>query len=89
MEINRKEILRYLGYGRTEPDVRVTALVEECINELLAASQKNSIYRIFDCYIGESTVNIGQMEIESRIADWEIDGCEYDKELFEVIIEDA
>ena len=30
-----------------------------------------------------------EMEIESRIADWEIDGCEYDKELFKVIIEDV
>ena len=30
-----------------------------------------------------------KMEIESRIADWEIDGCEYDIELFEVIIEEV
>ena len=30
-----------------------------------------------------------EMEIESRIADWEIDGCEYDKELFEVIIDEV
>ena len=37
----------------------------------------------------EETKEDAEMEIESRIADWEIDGCEYDKELFEVIIEDA
>ena len=30
-----------------------------------------------------------EMEIESRISNWEIDGCEYDKELFEVIIEEV
>lgn len=30
-----------------------------------------------------------EMEIESRIVDWKIDGCEYDKELFEVIIEEV
>lgn len=30
-----------------------------------------------------------KMEIESRIADWDIDGCEYDKELFEVVIEEV
>ena len=30
-----------------------------------------------------------EMEIESRITDWEIDGCEYDKELFEVIIKEV
>ena len=30
-----------------------------------------------------------EMEIESRIADWEIDGCEYERELFEIIIEEV
>ena len=29
------------------------------------------------------------MEIESRISDWEIDGVEYERELFEVIIEEV
>ena len=30
-----------------------------------------------------------EMEIKSRIADWEIDGVEYERELFEVIIEEV
>ena len=30
-----------------------------------------------------------EMEIESRIFDWEIDGVEYERELFEVIIEEV
>ena len=30
-----------------------------------------------------------EMEIESRIADWELDGVEYERELFEVIIEEV
>ena len=30
-----------------------------------------------------------EMEIESRISDWEIDGCECERELFEVIIEEV
>ena len=30
-----------------------------------------------------------EMEIESRISDWEIDGVEYERELFEVIIEEV
>ena len=28
-------------------------------------------------------------DAESRIADWEIDGCEYERELFEIIIEEV
>ena len=30
-----------------------------------------------------------EMEIKSRISDWEIDGVEYERELFEVIIEEV
>ena len=30
-----------------------------------------------------------EMEIGSRISDWEIDGCECERELFEVIIEEV
>ena len=30
-----------------------------------------------------------EMEIESRISDWKIDGVECEKELFEVIIEEV
>ena len=30
-----------------------------------------------------------EMEIESRISDWELDGVECEKELFEVIIEEV
>ena len=30
-----------------------------------------------------------EMEIESRISDWKIDGVEYERELFEVIIEEV
>ena len=37
----------------------------------------------------EESQEDAEMEIESRIADWELDGCEYDKELFEVIIEEV
>lgn len=31
MEISRKEIRRYLGYGKNEGDEAVNALIEECI----------------------------------------------------------
>ena len=38
---------------------------------------------------GEEAQEDTEMEIESRISDWEIDGCEYKRELFEVIIEEV
>lgn len=47
MEINRKEILRYLGYKGQEADEKVEDLVETCIGELLKAAVPRHIAR---CY---------------------------------------
>ncbi|MDW2799100.1 vitamin B12 dependent-methionine synthase activation domain-containing protein [Clostridium boliviensis] len=47
MEISRKEILRYLGYGNTEGDEQVNALIEDVLKELLAAASPKSIYRSY------------------------------------------
>lgn len=47
MEISRKEIRRYLGYGRNEGDLTVNALIEECIKELMTAASPKSISRVY------------------------------------------
>ena len=47
MEINRREIRRYLGYGRQEADEKVSKLIEECVEELEAAASPKSIYRVY------------------------------------------
>lgn len=47
MEISRKEILRYLGYGNTQGDEQVNALIEDVLKELLAAASPKSIYRSY------------------------------------------
>jgi len=47
MEINRREIYRYLGYGMHEADEAVTKLVEECLAELLEAAAPKSVTREF------------------------------------------
>lgn len=47
MEISRREILRYLGYGRQEADERVAEKIEECVSELEKAAAPKSIYRVY------------------------------------------
>lgn len=37
----------------------------------------------------EEAFDESEMEIESRITNWEIDGVEYERELFEVIVDEA
>lgn len=47
MEISRKEVRRYLGYGIQEGDDTVNALIEECIRELLEAASPKCISRAY------------------------------------------
>lgn len=47
MEISRKEILRYLGYGNKEGDEAVNGLIEESLTELLAAASPKCISRTY------------------------------------------
>ena len=37
--INKKEVERYLGYGKNIPDERTTELIEECIRQIEKIAQ--------------------------------------------------
>ena len=52
--INKKEVERYLGYGKNIPDERTTELIEECIRQIEKIAQPRSIYRIFDLKLKEA-----------------------------------
>lgn len=45
MEIERREIYRYLGYGRAGADEATARLCEECVRELEQAASPRSYYR--------------------------------------------
>ncbi len=47
MQADRKEILRYLGYGKNEADDNVMRLIEECILEVEKAATPKVITRVF------------------------------------------
>lgn len=47
MDISRREVRRYLGYGNQEADEVVNSLIEECLNELLFTVSPKSISRIY------------------------------------------
>lgn len=47
MEVSRREIRRYLGYGNHKADERVDALIEECMEELLQAASPKSTFMVF------------------------------------------
>lgn len=55
--ISRAEALRYMGV-HGEPDERLTALIDECETELLAAARPRFVWRIFDIVRSESEISL-------------------------------
>lgn len=74
--INKKEIERYLGYGKNIPDERTTELIEECIRQIEKIAQPRSIYRIFDLKLKEDQIEAAGMKMQSRNLAKNLRGCE-------------
>ena len=47
VEADRKEILRYLGYGKKEADERINILIDDCMLEVQKAASPKVITRVF------------------------------------------
>lgn len=66
-DINRGEVLRYLGYGKQEADKAVAGMVEQCIAELDRQAQPRFLDREFPLVLGEETlVDGGCFKVRSR-----------------------
>ncbi|MCB2305788.1 methionine synthase [Clostridium estertheticum] len=48
MEIDKNEVLRYLGYKNQKIDKSMTNLIDECTREIIDISKASSVYEIFD-----------------------------------------
>jgi hypothetical protein len=76
MEIDRKEALRYLGYGNHEADEKTKILLEECINELLAVSDLRSLVREYPLVIADDgTIDGGCFKTKSKNLLRNLGGC--------------
>lgn len=76
MKADRKETLRYLGYGGQEPDAQTEQLIEEVIGELERNSLPKSVYREYDCQVEGDKVTIGPLTVVSRHLSKNLRGCE-------------
>ena len=66
-DIDRGEVLRYLGYGRHEADWRVMDLVEQCIEELGREASPLYLCRDYPLALGqEGLVDAGVFITRSR-----------------------
>ena len=77
MELNQREILRYLGYKQKDvPDERILKLISEVSEELLGALRPARVYRIFPiCEVTTDRVDFGFVSIEGKNLARNLKGC--------------
>lgn len=78
MEIDKKEILRYLGYKKTQnAEEAILSLIDSCIEELKNTVSMKSIYSIFDLNIKGYSIQIGDtFFIQSKNLSKNLQDCE-------------
>lgn len=54
--VNRREIYRYLGYGRNTPDDTVKGMTEDVLDDLTRVIEPKNIYKIYDCGVSGNKV---------------------------------
>ena len=76
LRTDRKEALRYLGYGKNAPDSTVLALLDSCEEELLAAVRPRACWlRVPVAFPRDFTVDLGFGPIESVSLRKHLEGC--------------
>ena len=76
MEVNRKEALRYLGYGQNQPGQEILDMLEWAIEEILSCAKPGSAHKLFNCQINAPKITIGPMDITSQALCKHLAGCQ-------------
>lgn len=77
LNINRKEIYRYLGIRRGDPDDETKRKVEECIGELLQVITPRMVYRVFPLSFPEDgSIDFTCFRVRSQSLLKNLKGCE-------------
>ena len=78
IRINRKEVLRYLGYRGATPDAQTEALIDACVRKTKQAAKPlhtGSRVPIEWIDAADGRMNLGRMEVESRDLARNLKGC--------------
>ena len=76
METQKREAIRYLGYGKHEVDKKTERLIEESFAELEILAEKKAVKRRFELsFSEEGQVNIGPLTIQSEHLCRNLSGC--------------
>lgn len=76
MEVDRKEILRYLGYGREQEEGPVTPLIDSCVEELSASAEPKHLSREYELrLLPGSRIDGSCFQTESRSLSRNLKDC--------------
>lgn len=74
-QIRRAEALRYLGYGQSAPDEKISALIDECEKKLLSTAVPAYTYKVFPVE-RDGGICIGGVFLSGNSIVGHLDGCE-------------
>lgn len=67
INIDRKEVRRYLGYGKNEADEKTNEVIETCIAELQAVASPKFTYEIFPLeLLNNNRIDFGCFQVTSK-----------------------
>ena len=72
-QLNRKDALRYMGYGTREPDNQTQALLNKCERELLSAIDGKYVYRVF--LLADGQIPDSKFHLEGNSIKRHLQGC--------------
>lgn len=75
--INRAEALRYMGYTE-EPDARISAVIDECEQELLKEARPQFVWRVFNILRNEREIYLSDCDfpLEGKDIAEHLRGCD-------------
>lgn len=74
--VDRREVYRYMGCGKSNADERVAALAESVIGEMLPRLQCKACYDRFPVIINNDTADLGFTVTRSKNLIKNLDGCD-------------
>ncbi len=77
INIDQKEVLRYLGYGNNEADSNVISAINKCIAEIRPSLHCKACYDRFELSANaDGSLNLGFVESHSKNLSKNLKGCE-------------
>ncbi len=66
LSVNEDEVLRYLGYGKNQPEGKVKEQITSVTNEIVLAANCRACFTVTDIAVQQNTVDFGAFSVFSK-----------------------